>query len=514
MEVDDKPVTAICWREDNKLVYLIQENGNSVQKEMAAADLAKVKLDMKKFKTVAKDFSLGELPVLDEVDASEYAAMKFPDKYQFVRVSNEGEKIQSKIDLKKFITLQKAGEGFDWLWKAVKRNDDMIVYVTNSTWRNYFPVTLIARKYKDNGSTNRRRYQVYYKTKDGGNMITYLEEDNIYVPKDSVDEEDESEDNDDEYPGLVEECVSFPLKKQKQPTQPLQVATSFFGKTAEQKNIFKILFLYGLKHEYMEVNEKPIASICWKNETLFYKMEETDEEPKEMTDADLAKIKLDMVMFRKVSDDFLNKNELPLIKNEYKSQFSAIKFPTKLRFIELKEPQEPVLESKNKLKKDFIALDKAKKDMKWLWETAKEMGDKLEIYLGDNKVIPIAQLGLTYKDEEGDNITNESLYFRAQDADDGTFFELVYQEEDLSFGGAQYEQGPSLKTIYVPKSLIKRGNAGMLPNDIKTESLGVGEGDIAEVDFAAPPAPRFVMQYEEGVTPAIYLARIPERHEL
>ena len=323
------------------------------------------------------------------------------------------------------------------------------------------------------------------------------------MPKGSVYEDDDDKDS-----PLVEECVSFPLQKQKQSTQPLQVATVYGeilrGKTAEQKNIFKILFLYGLKHEYMEVNKKPIASICWKNKTLFYKMDETEKEAKEMTDADLANIKLDMKKFRKVSDDFLKKDELPLIKDEYKSQFAAMKFPTKLRFIELKEPQKPVLASKNKLKKDFIALDKAKKDMEWLWARAKQMGDKLEIYLGDKKVIPIAQLGLTYKDEEGDNITNESLYFRAKDDDDGTFFQLVYQEQDLSFGNAQYERGPSLKTIYVPKSLTRRGNAGMLPTS----------NEIADLDFAAPPAPRFVMQYEEGVTPALYSARIPEPHEL
>ena len=327
----------------------------------------------------------------------------------------------------------------------------------------------------------------------------------------------------------------LPKGPYKMPLEYLELQTGILSSAAsalfntERNNIFKILFLYALKHKYMELYGVAVDLICYRDNKLYYQSSQTENKETEVKAEDLKEIMLYRNLFKEVSKNFLNRNKLPLFFGKRKSDFAAKTFPDKYRFVALAGSGI----SLTQLNKNFITLEDAEKDMKWLWNLAKERSRKLMIFvkdaegwLGKQPIYRIQLLGLKEADDPK-NITNESLVFQyTVKKDNKTIIQtLPYEDASPDLTQASSPMGPMLSTVYVPKSIAKPAKPETISTfarkkkttkkkkqEVKVELSN--ESNIADVDFAAPPAPRFVMQYEEGVTPALYSARVPERHEL
>ena len=89
-------------------------------------------------------------------------------------------KPKTKKKKKKYTTLKEVKKDLKWLWLTAKEKRT-IAYVTRFSWRKFFPVTLIARKYRDKGTNDLDKYRMYYKSDDGKNLPINKEDDNYYT---------------------------------------------------------------------------------------------------------------------------------------------------------------------------------------------------------------------------------------------------------------------------------------------------------------------------------------------
>ena len=562
MEVKGEPIGLVCYRGDKLYYESPKTAGNEI--ELKTEDLKDVQLNMKKFREVSDNFlNDDELPVLDDKRASNFAGKKFPDKFEYVRMSSISRPYSKfgpfsgsikpirSIDTKEYTTLREANEGFKWLWKTAKQRYSgidklpMNVYVTKTTWtrpvgNQYFPVTLIARKYNDKGADAVTKYRTYYKNDQGKNIPFDYDEDiywSIYVKK-TVLKSAASRLRQGGKKTPKVPVPSAPLPSAPSPsdiqnecfimgqdtfglTETLKYRTGFLS--VERRNILKTLFLYALEHRYMNVYDQTVDKICWRNGKLLYSGPQTSG-LKELLEQDLKKVKVNMQVFQKVSDDFLNKNELPVFSDKRASDVAAKAFSDKTRLVGLSG----VGIAPRDLVKDYVTLEDANKDMKWLWNRAKEKyfdqkpkqftiflftKDRGLLGVGKGGIFPIVQLGLKQKDE-ANNVTNESLIFKSKDKD-GTLYQQAYEDADISLVSNTPAAGPMVSTIWVPKSSLQQtsrlrrgGGQGGTRREMPTKE------EIDSLDLSSPPAPRFVMDFEEGVTPALFSARIPELAEL
>lgn len=278
--------------------------------------------------------------------------------------------------------------------------------------------------------------------------------------------------------------------------------TDVFGYTAEQNNIFKLLFLYALKHQYIKLNGVPLSQICWQDDKLKYISARTKGDLMELTRKDLKNVKLNMKKFRVVSDDFLERDELPILDDKQKSDFAAKTFPDKFNYVKVSDQG---LKAKLSIDtKKYVTLEEAGKDIKWLFETAKDKGTKMNVYAFSRqksqkqKVVgfyyPVVLIARKKQDKDTIDQKKFKFYYKNEKNENTK----LIREEGYVWGTVDF-------SIYVQRSIVN-------PSTIST--FAKPKRKKGKRRFTAPPAPRFVLEFEEGVTPALYSARVPEPHEL
>ena len=277
----------------------------------------------------------------------------------------------------------------------------------------------------------------------------------------------------------------------------LKVKTAaLFGQSTEQQNIYKILFLYALKHQYMKVKGEPIGLVCYRGGKLFYKSPKTAGNEIELKTEDLKDVQLNMKKFREVSDDFLNDNELPVLDDKRKSDFAAKTFPDKFEYVRISGKEMKPKTSIDKTK--YTTLKEAGKDIKWLFETAKEKRTIAYVTrFSWRKFFPVTLIARKFEDKGTNDLDKYRMYYKSDDGKN-----LPINKEDDNYY-TFYVQNSSLQQ----GSRLRRGGRGRgTRREMSTKE------EIDSLDLSS--APRFVMDFEEGVTPALFSARIPERDEL